>query len=175
MTLPELRSTGLPNDRQKKHPKSVSCTHMVHCDLPCGGRLPFILPYRQIIQVLENAGGILIAKTNVPQTMLSFECCNPVWGRTLHPLSVSTPTKSKTSKKIPLEEVIHPFTSGGSSGGESALIACDGSALGLGTDIGGSLRIPTSWCGVYALKPTPGRTSGHGQAGEPSLHCDLNG
>jgi Asp-tRNA(Asn)/Glu-tRNA(Gln) amidotransferase A subunit family amidase len=70
--------------------------------------------------------------------MLAFECANPLWGRTLNPHAPA-------------------YTCGGSSGGEGALLAADGSALGLGSDIGGSVRIPASYCGVFGLKPGHGR------------------
>ena len=71
--------------------------------------------------MVRAAGGIPIAKTNLAQMMFFFECSNPVWGRTLNPYSKS-------------------FSPGGSSGGEAALLTMDGSALGWGSDIGGSLR-----------------------------------
>ena len=71
----------------------------------------------QVVKQIRNAGGIIIAKTNVPQTMLAFECSNPLWGRTLNPWSKD-------------------HTSGGSSGGEAAVIACDGSVIGIGSDVG---------------------------------------
>ena len=77
--------------------------------------------------------------------MLSFECANPLWGRTSNPHNPA-------------------FTSGGSSGGEAALSASDGAAFGLGSDIGGSLRIPTGYCGIWAVKPTKGRFPTHGSA-----------
>ncbi|KAL0953568.1 hypothetical protein HGRIS_004786 [Hohenbuehelia grisea] len=98
-----------------------------------------------VAQVIA-AGAIPIAKTNVPQTMFAFECCNPVWGRTLNPHNDA-------------------FTCGGSSGGEGALLAMDGSVIGLGSDIGGSLRIPSAYCGIYSLKPTFGRVSRDGAKG----------
>ncbi|KAL0575280.1 hypothetical protein V5O48_006681 [Marasmius crinis-equi] len=72
--------------------------------------------------------------------MFSFECCNPLWGRTVNPHNDA-------------------YTCGGSSGGEAALLALDGAVFGVGSDIGGSLRIPTGYCGIYALKPTAGRLS----------------
>lgn len=87
---------------------------------------------------LRDAGGIVIAKTNVPQLLIYIESDNPLYGRTNNPWDIAR-------------------TSGGSSGGESALIAAGGSPLGLGTDIGGSLRVPAAFCGIASLKPTTGR------------------
>ncbi|KAF9510450.1 hypothetical protein BS47DRAFT_1347999 [Hydnum rufescens UP504] len=107
-----------------------------------------------VVKLIREAGGIPFVKTNVPQTLISFECSNPVFGTTANPY----PSPS-TGKRI--------FTSGGSSGGEAALLACDGSALGLGSDLGGSLRIPAHFCGIYSFKPTPGRISTRGSG--PSL------
>jgi Asp-tRNA(Asn)/Glu-tRNA(Gln) amidotransferase A subunit family amidase len=95
-----------------------------------------------VTQILA-AGGIPIVKTNVPQTMFAFECSNPLWGRTTNPYN-------------------DKFTCGGSSGGEAALLAMDGSAIGLGGDIGGSLRIPAAYCGIYSFKPGHGRVSRYG-------------
>jgi Asp-tRNA(Asn)/Glu-tRNA(Gln) amidotransferase A subunit family amidase len=92
---------------------------------------------------LSNLGGVLLAKTNVPQTLLAFECGNPIFGITHNPH-------------------VKGFTCGGSSGGEAAALARNASALGFGTDIGGSLRIPAGWCGIYSLKPTKGRFTGEG-------------
>ena len=96
---------------------------------------------------MREAGGIPFVKTNIPQTLMFFECINPVWGRTLNPYSA-----------------LH--TSGGSSGGEGALLAMDGSVLGWGSDVGGSLRIPASFCGIYSLKPGHGRISSEGVRGK---------
>lgn len=86
------------------------------------------------------AGAIPIVKTNIPQTMLAFECCNPLWGRSTNPFN-------------------DEYTCGGSSGGEGALLGMDGSVIGLGSDIGGSLRIPAAYCGIYSFKPGVGRIS----------------
>ncbi|KAJ3510734.1 hypothetical protein NLJ89_g4506 [Agrocybe chaxingu] len=99
-----------------------------------------------IINQLLEAGAVLYVKTNIPQTMFAFECSNPVWGCTTNPYS-------------------NAYTCGGSSGGEAALLAMDGSAVGIGTDIGGSLRIPTVYCGIYSLKPASGRVSYIGAKG----------
>jgi Asp-tRNA(Asn)/Glu-tRNA(Gln) amidotransferase A subunit family amidase len=87
------------------------------------------------MSLLKEAGAIPFVKTNIPLTLLSYECENFVYGKGL---SAHNPK----------------FTPGGSSGGEGALLACRGSPLGVGTDIGGSLRIPAAWSGVCALKPT---------------------
>ncbi|EGG01371.1 uncharacterized protein MELLADRAFT_50128 [Melampsora larici-populina 98AG31] len=91
-----------------------------------------------LVQHLINEGAIIFVKTNVPQTMLAFECSNPIFGTTQNP-----------HKK--------GFTCGGSSGGEAALLASDGSCIGIGSDIGGSLRIPAHYSGCYSLKPCAGR------------------
>ncbi|XP_072505415.1 fatty-acid amide hydrolase 1-like [Notamacropus eugenii] len=96
-----------------------------------------------VVQVLKKQGAIPFVHTNVPQSMLSYDCSNPIFGRTLNPLNFS---------KSP----------GGSSGGEGALIAGGGSILGLGTDIGGSIRFPAAFCGICGLKPTSGRISKRG-------------
>lgn len=72
--------------------------------------------------------------------MLAFECANPLWGRSTNPHNAA-------------------FSCGGSSGGEGALLAMDGAGFGIGSDIGGSLRIPAAFCGIYSLKPGFGRIS----------------
>ena len=77
-------------------------------------------------------------KTFQLKCIFSNGCSNPVYGATSHPLD-------KTRSP------------GGSSGGEAALIANKGSVLGLGTDIGGSIRVPAHLCGIHGLKPTAGR------------------
>jgi len=99
---------------------------------------------------LSRLGGILLAKTNVPQTGLAFECGNPVWGVTQNP-------------------VVTGFSCGGSSGGEAALLGRGGSVVGFGSDIGGSLRIPAGWSGIFSLKPVNGRftTRGHASSSPP--------
>ncbi|KAG7445163.1 amidase signature enzyme [Guyanagaster necrorhizus] len=99
-----------------------------------------------LVDHIIAAGGIPMVKTNVPQTMLSFECNNPLWGRTTNPYNPG-------------------YTCGGSSGGEGAIIAMDGSALGIGSDIAGSLRIPSAYCGVYSLMPSVPRVSTFGCRG----------
>jgi amidase len=90
------------------------------------------------VEILRDAGAVFYVKTNVPTAMMIAESVNNVFGRTLNPLNRN-------------------LTSGGSSGGESALIAFGGSCLGVGTDIGGSLRIPAACTGIYTLRPSLGR------------------
>lgn len=92
-----------------------------------------------IVTLLRNAGAVLYVKTNVPTAMMYAESVNNCYGRTVNPFN-------------------RGLTSGGSSGGESALIAMRGSCLGVGTDIGGSLRIPAACVGIYAIRPSYGRT-----------------
>ncbi|XP_053539823.1 fatty-acid amide hydrolase 1 isoform X1 [Ictalurus punctatus] len=96
-----------------------------------------------VVSVLKKQGAIPFIKTNIPQGLLNYECSNPIYGRTVNPCNVEK-------------------TCGGSSGGEGALIAGGGSILGLGSDLGGSVRIPAAFCGICALKPTNNRISLHG-------------
>lgn len=94
-------------------------------------------------KVLRNAGAIPFVRTNVPPLLLSWETDNAVFGRTVNPWNTER-------------------GAGGSSGGEGALIAARGSPLGFGTDIGGSVRIPSALNGIYGIKPTSGRVSTSG-------------
>ncbi|KAG4304089.1 hypothetical protein PORY_002453 [Pneumocystis oryctolagi] len=91
-----------------------------------------------LVKMVKDMGGVILFKTNVPQTLFAFECSNPIFGRTFNPFSTS-------------------YTCGGSSGGEAVSLASNSSALGFGSDIGGSLRIPAHYCGVYSLKPSSDR------------------
>ena len=91
-----------------------------------------------VVQFLIDQGCVPFCKTNIPQGILSFDSRNPIYGITKHPLDQ---TRSP----------------GGSTSGEGALLAQHGSILGLGTDIGGSSRIPPAWCGACSLKPTSQR------------------
>ena len=89
-----------------------------------------------VVLNLRKAGAIPIAVTNVPEFLLWWDSCNNIYGRTNNPYD-----KSRIA--------------GGSSGGEAALIAAAGTVCGMGTDIGGSIRIPAFCCGVFGHKPTP--------------------
>lgn len=91
-----------------------------------------------LVRRLRAAGAIPIAKTNLPDLLFAFESDNLIFGRTANPYD---PTR----------------TSGGSSGGEAALIAACASPLGLGSDAAGSVRVPAAFCGIASIKPTSGR------------------
>ncbi|KAI9802130.1 MAG: hypothetical protein M1833_002051 [Piccolia ochrophora] len=97
-----------------------------------------------LVDLLLEAGAVLYCKTNVPQTLMALDSENNVFGRTLNP---------KNGR----------VTAGGSSGGEGALVAMRGSVLGVGTDIGGSIRIPAMCNGVYGFKPSGQRVPYTGQ------------
>ncbi|KAF5369049.1 hypothetical protein D9758_002948 [Tetrapyrgos nigripes] len=88
-----------------------------------------------LVEILNECGAVPFVRTNVPQTLMWGETYNHVFGRTTNPFN-------------------RYMTPGGSSGGEGALLAMRGSPLGVGTDIGGSLRIPSAFCGLYTLRPS---------------------
>jgi fatty acid amide hydrolase len=99
----------------------------------------------ELVHRLRAAGAIITAKSNLPQLELYVESDNPLFGRTNNPWDLAR-------------------TPGGSSGGEAALVAASASPLGLGTDIGGSVRVPAHFCGLCGLRATPGRLSLAGTA-----------
>lgn len=85
------------------------------------------------VELARRAGAFVLGKTNVPQTLLSMESTNFLFGTTNNPWALDR-------------------TPGGSSGGEAAAIASGASVLGIGTDIGGSLRIPAAYTGLATIK-----------------------
>jgi amidase len=91
-----------------------------------------------LVARLRGAGAVPVARTNLPDLLFAFESDNLLFGRTNNPYHLSR-------------------TSGGSSGGEAALIASCGSPFGLGSDAAGSVRLPAHYCGIASLKPTSGR------------------
>jgi fatty acid amide hydrolase len=93
-----------------------------------------------VVRLLREAGAVVFAKGNVSQTLLFNESENPIWGRTRNPWNLD---------RVP----------GGSSGGEAAALAAGLTPLGIGTDIGGSIRVPAAYCGVAGFKPTVDRWS----------------
>jgi amidase len=91
-----------------------------------------------LVARLRQAGAIPIARTNLPDLLFAFESDNLMFGATCNPYDLRR-------------------TSGGSSGGEAALIASCGSPFGLGSDAAGSVRLPAAFCGIATIKPTSGR------------------
>ena len=99
----------------------------------------------EMVRELRNLGAVLYCKTSVPHTLMSGETVNNIIGYTWNP-------KNRN------------LTCGGSSGGEGALISLRGSPLGFGTDIGGSIRIPAAFNGLYGIRPSTGRMPYEGMA-----------
>ncbi|KAJ5129617.1 uncharacterized protein N7515_005656 [Penicillium bovifimosum] len=99
----------------------------------------------ELVRELRALGAILYCKTSVPATLMAGETVNNIIGYTWNP-------KNRL------------LSSGGSSGGEGALIALRGSPAGFGTDIGGSVRIPAGFNGIYGLRPSAGRIPYQGAA-----------
>lgn len=91
-----------------------------------------------LVSCLESLGAIPFVKTTLPQSILWCETESPMFGLTSNPFN-------------------RTFTPGGSTGGEAVLLSMNASLLGWGTDIGGSIRIPASFMGLYALKPSSAR------------------
>ncbi|KAG1720691.1 general amidase [Suillus paluster] len=91
-----------------------------------------------LVDILIECGAVPFVRTNLPQTVMWPETFNNIFGRTTNPYNRS-------------------LTPGGSSGGEGALVALKGSPLGVGSDLGGSIRIPSAFCGLYSLRPSYGR------------------
>jgi Asp-tRNA(Asn)/Glu-tRNA(Gln) amidotransferase A subunit family amidase len=96
-----------------------------------------------VVTKLKRAGAIILGKTNVPELAMDYRSENLVFGRTSNPWDLN---------RVP----------GGSSGGEGAAIASGCSAAGIGSDLGGSIRVPSHFCGIVGLKTTPGRIPGSG-------------
>ncbi len=97
-----------------------------------------------LVERLRRAGAIVLGVTNTPELLMAWETDNALYGRTNSPWDLER-------------------TPGGSSGGEAAAIAAGMSAGGVGSDGGGSIRVPAHFSGICGLKPTPGRipSTGH--------------
>lgn len=91
-----------------------------------------------LVHLLRSLGAVLYCKTSVPTGLMSGETANNIIGYTWNPRN-------------------RHLSSGGSSGGEGALLALKGSPLGFGTDIGGSIRVPAAFNGIYGLRTSVGR------------------
>jgi Asp-tRNA(Asn)/Glu-tRNA(Gln) amidotransferase A subunit family amidase len=101
-----------------------------------------------LVARLRAAGAIILGNTNTPEYLMAYETNNSLSGKTRNPWNLDR-------------------SSGGSSGGEAAAIASGCSVGGVGSDGGGSVRVPAHFCGICGLKPTPGRipATGHFPAG----------
>lgn len=98
-----------------------------------------------ITDVILKQGGVVYVRTSIPQSLMRCETHNHIYGRTVSPFNRS-------------------FTPGGSSGGEGALVGMHGSPLGLGTDIGGSVRVPSAFNGLWGMRPSMHRIPYEGAA-----------
>ncbi|KAF2748496.1 amidase signature enzyme [Sporormia fimetaria CBS 119925] len=114
-----------------------------------------------MVRLLKDAGAVPFVKTNLPVTLLSFESANDVWGRSTNPHN-------------------NKYSPGGSTGGESALLAFGGSRIGIGSDVAGSVRVPAHFAGCYSLRCSTGRwpkvgmnTSMPGQEAVPSVFSPM--
>ena len=96
-----------------------------------------------MVQRLIDAGAVPIGNTNTPEFLMAYETDNRLTGKTNNPWNAN-------------------YSAGGSSGGEGAAIAAGLTAGGIGSDGGGSIRVPAHFCGICGLKPTPGRIPGTG-------------
>jgi amidase len=103
-----------------------------------------------VVERLQGAGAIVLGKTNVPPNLADWQTIHPVYGTTHNPWDLSR-------------------TPGGSSGGSAAALASGFSALEIGSDIGGSIRMPAHYCGVWGHKPSFGLVPGRGHAKPGSL------
>jgi fatty acid amide hydrolase len=125
------------------------CFHLAGTASTIGLNSPqFLKPVEQdgiSIARLRRAGAVVLGKTNLPQLMIWHESDNPVYGRTNNPWDVSR-------------------TCGGSTGGEAAIVAARGSPLGIGNDLGGSIRVPCHFCGIHGIRPTSLRMPRTGSA-----------
>jgi amidase len=106
----------------------------------CGGHRPAVTSDAEAVRRLRAAGAVIIGKTNVPELMMFPYTESLTFGATRNPWN---PRR----------------TPGGSSGGSAAAVAAGLASLALGSDGGGSIRIPSSWCGLFGLKPQRDRVS----------------
>ncbi len=124
-----------------------SCVDVAGWPCPAGSLLRKDFAPKQdapLVSRLKAAGAILIGNTNTPEFLMAYETDNLLTGKTSNPWNLA-------------------HSAGGSSGGEAAAIAAGCSAGGVGSDGGGSIRVPAHFCGICGLKPTPGRipATGH--------------
>jgi len=111
-----------------------------------------------VVATVRDAGAVVFAKTNVPRWSGDYQTSNDMFGTTNNPWDVDR-------------------TPGGSSGGPAAAVAMGFTGFEIGTDIGGSIRVPSSFCGVYGHKPSFGIIPTYGYLDNPTSHrnvADIN-
>jgi Asp-tRNA(Asn)/Glu-tRNA(Gln) amidotransferase A subunit family amidase len=124
-----------------------SCIDVAGWPCPAGSLLRKDYVAKQdapLVTRLKARGAVLLGNTNTPEFLMAYESDNRLTGKTSNPWNLA-------------------YSAGGSSGGEAAAIAAGCSAGGVGSDGGGSIRVPAHFCGICGLKPTPGRvpSTGH--------------
>jgi Asp-tRNA(Asn)/Glu-tRNA(Gln) amidotransferase A subunit family amidase len=137
-------------------PLTIKC-NIDFAGLPCPAGSPLRADYvptadAPLVARLRAAGAILLGNTNTPEFLMAWESDNQLRGKTSNPWNLA-------------------HSAGGSSGGECAAISSGCSFGGVGSDGGGSIRVPAHFCGICGLKPTPGRvpSTGHYPAGAGAL------
>jgi Asp-tRNA(Asn)/Glu-tRNA(Gln) amidotransferase A subunit family amidase len=170
LLLPEAESWARSQDVDLKGPLAgipVSLKDTLAVggfDVSVGYSRHVFKPYAEdgvVVKLLKRAGAIPHVKTAVPITLLSFESTNDLWGVCKNPHNPK-------------------YSPGGSTGGEAALLALNGSRIGIGSDVAGSVRAPAAWSGINSLRCSTGRwpkigsnTSTHGQEGVPSVFSPM--
>ncbi len=104
-----------------------------------------------VVKRLKAAGAILLGKSNTPELTCAWETTNPVYGVTNNPWNLE-------------------YSPGGSSGGAAAIVAAGGVPFDIGSDTGGSIRLPAHFCGIAGIKPTSGRVPRTGHIISPEGH-----
>ncbi|KAF5252847.1 hypothetical protein FANTH_2171 [Fusarium anthophilum] len=115
------------------------------------GRNNVVAQDSAVVAALRAEGAIFFCKTTMPQSAMAIETVSNLWGRTLNPSN-------------------RDLNAGGSSGGDAVLVAMKGTPLTPSTDLGGSIRVPAAFNGLYALKPTAARIP---KGGMPDLGQSL--